>query len=117
MATNPRLEPPEREFFQLIANAAFCNPFSETRAELDSQIVGHPVAPFSEAHLDELTSVVRARLKKLEERGLMDLRRFPAAEQELMQTAFLFELFHEYLKEFDQLILAQVKMGAQSVRV
>lgn len=117
MPSTAALEPAEREFFQVVVQTAFCNPFSERRTELDAMIVGHRVEPFSEAHLDEFTGVIRERVKRLDERGLGELRRYPSRDRDLMRTVFLFELFHEYCKRFDQLILAQAKSGPQTVRV
>ena len=63
------IEPADREFFAVVAQTAFCNPFSEQRPELDASIVGHPVEPLSEAHLDEMTQVISARVQKLEAAG------------------------------------------------
>ncbi|MBI4324191.1 MAG: hypothetical protein HY674_02915, partial [Chloroflexi bacterium] len=48
MASPVRIESADREFFELIAQAAFSNPFSEERAELDQRIVGRRISPFFE---------------------------------------------------------------------
>ncbi|MGC3957117.1 MAG: sigma 54-interacting transcriptional regulator [Verrucomicrobiota bacterium] len=117
MATQATLNPADREFFAIVAETAFCNPFSERRPQLDAQIVGHAVAPYSEAHLTELTQIVSQRIAKLEADGIADVRRFTAVERELMQTVFLFEIFHQFYQEFDQLIIAQVQAGATSLPV
>lgn len=117
MAVQATLTPADREFFALVAETAFCNPFSERRPQLDAQIVGHVVAPYSEAHLAELTQIVSQRIAKLEAAGMADVRRFPASERELMQTVFLFEIFHLFYQEFDQLIVDQVSAGATSLPV
>jgi DNA-binding NtrC family response regulator len=117
MESKSSLETAEREFFQLIVQAAFSNPFRESRHELDAKIVGHSVEPFSEAHLDELKSALRARIQKLDARGLGSLNRHPSRDRDLMQTVFLFQLFHDYYLAFDQLILDQAKAGLQSSRV
>mgnify|MGYP001559701606 CR=1 FL=1 len=111
------LSPTDREFFAIVAETAFCNPFSERRPQLDAQIVGHAVAPYSEAHLAELTQIVSHRIAKLEAEGGADVRRFAAAERELMQTVFLFEIYHQLYEEFDQLIVAQAQAGATSLPV
>jgi len=92
MAPANGIGPADRQFFELIAQTAFCNPFSDHRAELDAKIVGHPADVFSDAHVDELTAVITSRVRKLEADGKTDLRRYPAADRRLMQTVFLFEL-------------------------
>jgi DNA-binding NtrC family response regulator len=107
----------DREFFELVAQTTFCNPFTEQRADLDAKIVGHPVDVFSDAHVNELTRVIASRVQNLEADGKADLRKYPAADRRLMQTVFLFELYHQYYQDFDRLILDQVRLGGQSAPV
>ena len=111
METQVSVGAADREFFAVVAQTAFCNPFSEQRNELDARIVGHPTEAFSEAHLDEMTEVISGRVQHLEAQGLADLRKYSGADRELMQTVFLFELFHAFCRPIDQLILDQVKLG------
>ncbi|MDB6123347.1 MAG: response regulator receiver protein [Pedosphaera sp.] len=117
MAQRTNIQGGDREFFEVVAQTAFCNPFAEQRLKLDAQIVGHPVEAFSEAHVDEMTRIISARIKKLEARGQADLREYTARDRELMQTVFLFEIFHQYHRSFDQLILEQTKLGVQPAPV
>lgn len=117
MATQATLNPADREFFALVAETAFCNPFGERRPQLDSRIIGRTVASYSEAHLPDLTRIVSQRIAKLEADGIADVRRYAPAERELMQTVFLFEIYHDCYQEFDQLIVAQVSAGATSLPV
>jgi transcriptional regulator with PAS, ATPase and Fis domain len=117
MAATARLQPFDREFFEVVSQIAFCNPFSEHRLELDAKILGHPTGRSPEEHLDEFSSVISARVQKLEAQGLADVRRYAGADRELMQTAFLFETYHQFCRDFDQVILDQVRLGAQSAPV
>ena len=117
MASAVHIEPDDREFFELIAQTAFCNPFSEERAELDGKIVGHPVDPLAEDHPATLIEPVTTRVKRLEARGLADVRRYTGRDRELIQTVLLFEIYHQVCRDFDQLILDQVKLGADPVPV
>jgi DNA-binding NtrC family response regulator len=117
MGTSIVIAPADRQFFELIARTAFCNPFSPERSELDAKIVGHSVDVFSDVHVDELTRVIVSRVQKLESEGKADVRKYPATDRRLMQTVFLFELYHQYYRHFDQLILEQVRHGAQSTPV
>jgi len=105
MAKLVHIDPAEREFFQLIAQTTACNPFSEERTDLDARIVGHRVEMFSEAHLDEVTQAVSRRVQKLEAQGLAEVRCFSEKDRPLMQTVFLFGVFHEFCRPFDALIL------------
>jgi len=117
MASLATIAPKDREFFELIARTAFCNPFSEERPSLDAQIVGHPVDPFSETHLDEMTRVICNRAEQLQSKGLADIRKYTAQDSDLARTFFLFEVYHCFCGEFDQLILDQARQGAESVPV
>ena len=117
MTTGAHIEPADRDFFAVVSQTAFCNPFSEERVALDAKIVGHPVDVFSETHLDEMTQVICGRVQKLEADGLADVRRYSGADRELMQTVFLFELFHVFCRAMDQLILDQVKLGVEPAAV
>ncbi len=117
MALTRRVPSEDRQFFELVAQTAFCNPFSDRRTELDSAIVGRPVERMSEAHLEEMTQAVVNRVEKLDRDAVADIRRFSGQERQLMQTVFLFVVFHQFAREFDGLILEQVKLGTQSVAV
>src|SRR5580765_2493856 len=117
MASTTRLESSDREFFEVVYQTAFCNPFSEHRLELDANILGHPVGSSLEDHLDELSSVISSRIQKLGVQGRADLRRYAATDRDLMQTVFLFGTYHQFCRDFDQLILDQVKLGVQSAPV
>ena len=110
MVTSQRLAPGDREFFGLVAQTAVCNPFTEERARLDGEIVGRVVSPLSEDHLEEMMQVISGRLAKLEGQGLASLRRFSEPDRGLMQTVFLFEIYHQFYRDFDQLILDQVRL-------
>jgi DNA-binding NtrC family response regulator len=117
MATLARIESVDREFFELIARIAFCNPFSEERPTLDAKIVGHAVDVFSESHPEELSQAISTHIGKLEAKGLADVRKYGARDRELMQTVFLFECFHRFCDDLDQLIAEQLKLGAESASV
>jgi len=117
MAAAVRLESSDREFFEVVFQIAFCNPFSEHRLELDAKLLGHPVGHSPEEHLDEFSSVISARVQKLEAEGQADVRRYSDSDRDLMQTVFLFETYHQFCRDFDRLILDQVKLGTPSAPV
>jgi DNA-binding NtrC family response regulator len=117
MATRAKLTAGDREFFKLISETAVCNPFTEQRGQLDARIVGRAVAPLSEDHLEDMTRIVSARVRKLESLGIADIRRYSEQDRALMQTVFLFEIYHQFYGEFDQLILDQARLGVQSAFV
>src|SRR4051812_13653049 len=107
----------DRPFFEVMAQVAFCNPFSEERAALDAQLVGHPVDVFAEKHPEKLTRVISEHISRLEARGLADVRKYGARDRPLMQTVFLFECFHRFCDDIDWLIADQIKLAGESAPV
>src|SRR6476661_8465189 len=73
MAIKLRIESAQRQFFELVAQIAFCNPFSKERPELDAKLVGHPVDVFSEKHPEEITRALSEQIARLEKQGLADV--------------------------------------------
>ncbi len=105
------LTPAEREFFKTVAQAAFANPFSQTRVDLDRAIAGSN-APLSRDDLVDLAIArIVDRLGGLRAASRDDLSRYGTADRELLRTAFLFEIYHRRLKAFDDFILKQQAAG------
>jgi len=101
----------QREFFRLVAEAAFSNPFTKEREELDERISGKPGLSRRE-QIDATTARVRAHIAEL---GLHDdatLSGYPAEDTRILQSAFLFDAFHQFLEAFDELIRKQLQAGA-----
>jgi len=117
MASYAKIDTADRLFFESIAKIAFCNPFSEERALLDTELVGHQVDVFSDRHASEIAQAISSPVARLERKGLASLRKCAPNDRELMQTVFLFECFHQFCPQFDQLISDQLKLGEQSAPV
>lgn len=117
MKRSKGLTPEEREFFGLVARAAFSNPFGITRPELDLKITGCPAYATDELRVAAVTRSVRAAVQRLEAEGRADLRFYSGEERTLMQSTFLFEVFHCFLSELDRLILDQIKAADVPCRV
>ena len=115
MGRSPNLEPGQREFCQRIAAAAFANPFSEQRHELDLQIAG-------DFH-DEPERVARLQqsvgelVQNLVREGKAHLDGYRGEERRVMEIVFLFEIFHRFYRHFDDLIISQVKAGDRPLNV
>jgi len=106
MPSVSKLNAVDRDFWQLISRAAFANPFSPERRELDLKITGS-----TEPDLKKLSAVVFERVKKLENQDAANFRRFADEESEIMRIGFLFEIYHRFYAQLDQLILDQIKCG------
>src|SRR5687767_6812533 len=105
----------EREFWLMISAAAFSNPFSEQRYELDVKIAGAFEGETQRGELLE-QSIVQ-RVQALETQGRAHLKFFSGRDREIMRTGFLFEVFHRFHRNLDGLISDQTKAGEKPCRV
>ncbi len=99
----------DRDFFAGVAEAAFANPFSPQRAELDSRIAGKPL--LEAERVSQLRAAVTTRVEKLERAGRAHLKQFRGDDLLMMRNAFLFETYHCYYEALDELIGDQLKAG------
>jgi sigma-54 dependent transcriptional regulator, flagellar regulatory protein len=116
MATK-KLTPDSKEFFLLVSKAAFVNPFSLQRAELDRKISGRPAGvPWREI-VPEAVREVASRIKELDANGPVKIQDFNPADRDIIEQVFLFDVFHKFVKHFDKLIAEQINAGAESISV
>ncbi len=101
----------DREFFQLVSRAAFSNPFSDDRVELDLKIARCSASVSDDERVQRVVQAVRERIDRLEAEGRADLGLFAAEDQFMMQSSFLFEVFHRFIPQLDRMILDQVEAG------
>lgn len=111
MTTNIHLQPADREFFKTVAQAAFTNPFSQARIDLDRTIAGTDAAMPWDDLVELATSRIRECLSVLRKSGRDDLRRYGGEDRELLRTVFLFDIYHRYRSRFDDFILKQQAAG------
>lgn len=95
----------------MVSEAAFCNPFSERRDELDCTISGAMGGGDREKVLRLVVEKVLDRIAGLQAKGVARLAAYSGADQELMRSVFMFEAFHRYMDEFDELIHRQIEAG------
>ena len=112
-----KLSKDDRTFFELVAEAAFANPFSDRRFELDRQILGDQKLPRGPEVVPELIGQISQRLDGIDGAGLAKIQDFPKQEQGLIENVFLFDVFHQFIEQLDQTIERQVLIGADSVSV
>lgn len=102
------------EFFEMVAQASFLNPFSSQRIELDRQIVG--AAPESEWDelLPQLQHELTSRIAEISDIKKVIAQREADEDARAVSLSLLFQLFHEYTPAFDTLIEEQIKAGPES---
>jgi hypothetical protein len=107
----------DREFFALVSRAAFANPFGAERVELDRKISGSSrPGPWREI-VPEAVREVNKRIGQLDAGGAVKIQDFEEADHDLIEHVFLFDVFHQFIKQFDRLIIEQINRGEESLRV
>jgi DNA-binding NtrC family response regulator len=117
MTTKRHLNGDERDFFSLLRAATFANPFSDERVALDLQITGQPPTVADADRVKRVTQVVHDRIRKLEASGRTSIRGVAGPDRDLLENAFLFDFFHQYLDRFDEVIPDQIAAGDTAVRI
>ncbi|OGA42947.1 MAG: Fis family transcriptional regulator [Betaproteobacteria bacterium RIFCSPLOWO2_12_FULL_63_13] len=104
-----RLKGAEREFFTTLDRIAYANPFSDRRARLIQQLV--PAATIEDLAGDReaLARLVEPRLHPFSDAAA--LNRLDAADQRLVESAFLYVCYHRHVPPIDELIERQAAHG------
>jgi len=105
----------EREFFREVSAAAFANPFSAQRLELDQKITGTSLR--EPQRIGRLREAVTSRVTKLEASGQAHLKHYQGEEALVMRNVFLFEIYHGQCDALDGLIAKQLEAGDSSSAV
>lgn len=112
-----KLTPHDREFFTLVSRATFTNPFSDQRVEIDRRISrSKPDAAWVEVKPEAVHEVAN-RIAKLDANGTVTINDFPEADRRLVEHLFLFDVYHQFDKKFDDLIVKQVSAGEKTLAV
>jgi len=102
------LTPADRTFLTRVSEATFTNPFSERRMELDRAILGEPNAGSWVRMVPKVIDRIQQKLAELDRGGPVKIRDFAEADRRIMETVFLFEVFHRYNTAFDRYIEAHL---------
>ena len=100
----------DRDFFTLLAQAVNVNPFSRQRDRLYRRISGADAAP---ATMDEMIEAIiqqlDSRLARLDKTRPATLTVFDDADRDLMHYVFLFDTYHRFIHNFDDLTKKQAQ--------
>lgn len=105
------------EFFKMMAEAAFSNPFSEQRVEIDRKIVGASDSAGWEEMLEPLLRKLAENVRELQKAGGLVFDRNVDEDTRAIGVSILFHVFHRYMDRFDQFIEEQIEAGDESLRV
>jgi sigma-54 specific flagellar transcriptional regulator A len=113
MKSEGKLRSEERKVFELLNKAIISNPFDVARVDTLKQILdilrvkinSYPVL------FDDVYTEIKRMIKNLEQRGLKRIQDFSKEDSQLMERAFLFNVFHLNIPDFDNLIKTQQQLG------
>ena len=106
----------DKEFFRMVAEAAFSNPFSEHRVEMDRRIIGAEQDAEWHEMLAPLLQTLDEHLRELVKNHEVVIDRDGSEDVRAIGVSILFHVFHQYMLQFDALIEEQIKAGDQSCR-
>jgi hypothetical protein len=102
----------ERDFFTMVADTAFANPFSTERMDLDRKITGVTRTDLTrEEMVQQVTINIAERLRILEASGRADITLYEGEERRTVGVVFLFTVYHRFRHDFDAFIPKQIAAG------
>jgi hypothetical protein len=104
------------EFFRMVALAAFSNPFSDERAEVDRRIVGSTENADRRDMLRTLRKTLAENLHALESSGGIAVKPEGSDDDRALTVSILFHVFHRHVDDFDRLIHDQIRAGDESCK-
>lgn len=112
-----QLNAEEREFLTQVCRAAFTNPFSDERTEIDIRLAGVSTAASESWRIAKAVEKVSGWIQNFESRGNANVTFYGGRDRELVEKSFLFELFYRFKDKFDQLILDQIQSDDAPVKI
>lgn len=112
-----KLSSADRSFFDLVSEAAFANPFGGRRIELDREILGGRKGGTWPQIVSDVSRHVRDRISVFDRDEPVRIQAFDGDCRPIIETVFLFDIFHRYAQAFDALIDQQTKAGSEPVDV
>jgi DNA-binding NtrC family response regulator len=104
------------EFFKMVSEAAFSNPFSDKRIEADRRIIGaSEETRWHEMHVPLLLSLEK-NIQALEKAGGIRIDRDGGEDAEALAVSILFLVYHQHAERFDSLIEEQIVAGDEPCR-
>ncbi len=117
MAVLKALSSEDRTFFRFLAEAAATNPFSETYRELQLLISECPRSTSPSELLNCVVARASEKVRSLEAAHSANIGLFRRDDRELLRRAFLFDVYHRFLGDFESLMGNQASAGSRPVPV
>jgi len=109
----------DRNFFSLVADAIYLNPFEEKRSQtlkkIEPEIQLDPISNIF--RIRDIADSLNQRIEKLEAKGLKSLQDFQETDRTIMLFVFLLQIYIRFESEMNRLIQEQSRQGAESLKV
>jgi DNA-binding NtrC family response regulator len=117
MTKQKRLDTGTRNFLQVLAEVIFSNPFSFDKKKIEN-ILGHTIEQdLDEHHYIALIPVLKQYLDQLAMQGIESVNDVSGKDKILLEYAYRFEVYHDYVDDFEELINKQTQQGVEPVTV
>lgn len=114
-----RLTSKEKKYFILLNKAITSNPFNEDRDDVLAQILSRQRGSRKDQKymLGDIFLELNQKIRELDRRGLKRIQDFSEENRQLLERAFLFNVYHSFIPDFDNLIEMQQGSGATPAAV
>jgi DNA-binding NtrC family response regulator len=117
MTKQKRLDTDTRDFLKVLAEVIFSNPFSFDKKKIED-VLGHSIDQDSdEHHYIALVPVLKKYLQQLAAQDIESIDDVNGKDRILLEYAFRFEVYHDYVDDFEELINKQIQQGDEPVTV
>lgn len=111
------LEPSQRSFCRLVAEASVADHFGEGRLKLDQKISEQRNSPSRHELFHTVADRVRQFVEELESKGLARIDQFEGEDRVILELTFLFDLFHQLMEPLDAHVARQLASPAEPLKV
>ena len=101
-----------KKLIKAIAKAAYLNPFSEERLEIDKEISGDDKNHSHAVLIKKVVEITKQTIPKLKK-----INNYSGEEKQDVVYLYLFDIYHKYRDEFDDLIVKQITAGDDSLKI
>jgi DNA-binding NtrC family response regulator len=117
MSKKARLSEEEREFFSLVNQAVFANPFSDERVAIDLKIAGLFPGVSERERIEKAIGRIAETIERFEKEGRDNINQYTGGDRRIIENSFLYAFFNQFIDHFDRHILEQVEAGKTSLKV
>ncbi len=102
------LQPGDRDYFRILTEFAFRNPFEKESLELAYRVAGGEY-PAGEQLRSQVFETIKKRIRQVTLNGKFTWKQFAGEDRNLVRFALLHDSYYRCFSKFDDLILRQIK--------